>query len=29
CRRHHRRRMTSAAAHAGALSPEVLPVNHT
>ncbi|MFB7181662.1 thymidine kinase [Streptomyces sp. NPDC056257] len=28
CRRHHRRRMTSAAAHAGALSPDVLPVNH-
>ncbi|MEV7441263.1 thymidine kinase [Streptomyces sp. NPDC091204] len=27
CRRHHRRRMTSAAAHAGALSPDVLPVN--
>jgi len=26
CRRHHRRRMTSAAAHAGALSPDVLPV---
>ncbi|MFD5934604.1 thymidine kinase [Streptomyces sp. NPDC060333] len=28
CRRHHRRHMTSAAAHAGALSPDVLPVNH-
>ncbi|MBT2455848.1 thymidine kinase [Streptomyces sp. ISL-86] len=28
CRRHHRRRMTSAAAHVGALSPDVLPVNH-
>ncbi|MFK0048970.1 thymidine kinase [Streptomyces sp. NPDC090741] len=27
CRRHHRKRMTSAAAHAGALSPDVLPVN--
>lgn len=26
CRRHHRRRMTSAAAGAGALSPDVLPV---
>ncbi|MEU8432682.1 thymidine kinase [Streptomyces sp. NPDC029216] len=26
CRRHHRKRMTSAAAHAGALSPDVLPV---
>ncbi|MGW0844365.1 thymidine kinase [Streptomyces sp. NPDC002787] len=26
CRRHHRRRMTSASAHAGALSPDVLPV---
>ncbi|MFG2880678.1 thymidine kinase, partial [Streptomyces sp. NPDC048337] len=26
CRRHHRRRMTSATAHAGALSPDVLPV---
>jgi thymidine kinase len=26
CRRHHRRRMTSAASHAGALSPDVLPV---
>ncbi|MEU7583128.1 thymidine kinase [Streptomyces sp. NPDC041068] len=26
CRRHHRRRMTSAVAHAGALSPDVLPV---
>ncbi|MCX4532131.1 thymidine kinase [Streptomyces sp. NPDC002596] len=26
CRRHHRRRMTSAAARAGALSPDVLPV---
>ncbi|WP_406091701.1 thymidine kinase [Streptomyces sp. NBC_01013] len=26
CRRHHRRRMTSAAAHAGALSPDVLPI---
>ncbi|MFJ8669532.1 thymidine kinase [Streptomyces sp. NPDC093600] len=28
CRRHHRKRMTSATAHAGALSPDVLPVNH-
>ncbi|QES47832.1 thymidine kinase [Streptomyces venezuelae] len=28
CRRHHRRRMTSATAHASALSPDVLPVNH-
>ncbi|AQT74796.1 MULTISPECIES: thymidine kinase [unclassified Streptomyces] len=28
CRRHHRRHMTSAAAHAAALSPDVLPVNH-
>ncbi|MFD9339211.1 thymidine kinase [Streptomyces sp. NPDC060028] len=27
-RRHHRKRMTSAAAHAGALSPDALPVNH-
>ncbi|MFD7627372.1 thymidine kinase [Streptomyces sp. NPDC059851] len=27
CRRHHRRRMTSAAARAGAISPDVLPVN--
>ncbi|PRH76544.1 thymidine kinase [Streptomyces solincola] len=27
CRRHHRRRMTSASSHAGALSPDVLPVN--
>ncbi|MFF2524999.1 thymidine kinase [Streptomyces liangshanensis] len=26
CRRHHRRRMTSATSHAGALSPDVLPV---
>ncbi|MFE4451770.1 thymidine kinase [Streptomyces sp. NPDC056796] len=26
CRRHHRRRMTSAAARAGSLSPDVLPV---
>jgi thymidine kinase len=26
CRRHHRRRMTSAAAGAGTLSPDVLPV---
>ncbi|MFD7442760.1 thymidine kinase [Streptomyces sp. NPDC059909] len=26
CRRHHRRRMTSATARAGALSPDVLPV---
>lgn len=26
CRRHHRRRMTSAVAHAGALSPDVLPM---
>jgi thymidine kinase len=25
CRRHHRRRMTSASAHAGVLSPDVLP----
>lgn len=25
CRRHHRRRMTSASAHAAALSPDVLP----
>ncbi|MFG2298072.1 thymidine kinase [Streptomyces sp. NPDC048603] len=28
CRRHHRRHMTSASTHAGALSPDVLPVNH-
>jgi thymidine kinase len=28
CRRHHRRRMTRASAAAGALSPDVLPVNH-
>ena len=27
CRRRHRRRMTSASAHASALSPDVLPVN--
>ncbi|MEV7523467.1 thymidine kinase [Streptomyces sp. NPDC091371] len=27
CRRHHRRHMTSAMAQAGALSPDVLPVN--
>ncbi|MDH6224555.1 MULTISPECIES: thymidine kinase [Streptomyces] len=27
CRRHHRRRMTSATARAGALSPDVLPVS--
>ncbi|MEV5609589.1 thymidine kinase [Streptomyces sp. NPDC052225] len=27
CRRHHRRRMTSASAHAAALSPDVLPVS--
>lgn len=26
CRSHHRRRMTSASAHAGVLSPDVLPV---
>ncbi|MFD3480765.1 thymidine kinase [Streptomyces sp. NPDC058695] len=26
CRRHHRRQLTSATAHAAALSPEVLPV---
>ncbi|SHH86906.1 thymidine kinase [Streptomyces sp. 3214.6] len=26
CRRHHLRRMTSASAHAGALSPDVLPM---
>ncbi|MFJ7181363.1 thymidine kinase [Streptomyces massasporeus] len=26
CRRHHRRRMTSASARAGALSPDVLPI---
>jgi thymidine kinase len=25
CRRHHRKRMTSATARAGALSPDVLP----
>lgn len=29
CRRHHRRRMTSASARAAALSPDVLPVNRT
>ncbi|GLX21426.1 MULTISPECIES: thymidine kinase [Streptomyces] len=28
CRRHHRRLMTSASAHAGSLSPDVLPVNN-
>lgn len=28
CRRHHRRHMTSAAAHAAALSPDVLPVSN-
>jgi thymidine kinase len=28
CRRHHRRRLTGATARAGALSPDVLPVNH-
>ncbi|WP_329137380.1 thymidine kinase [Streptomyces sp. NBC_01476] len=28
CRRHHRRRMTSATARASTLSPDVLPVNH-
>ncbi|WP_030563204.1 thymidine kinase [Streptomyces aureocirculatus] len=27
CRRHHRRRMTAASARAGALSPDVLPVD--
>ncbi|GEC08360.1 thymidine kinase [Streptomyces spinoverrucosus] len=27
CRRHHRRRMTAASAHAAALSPDVLPVS--
>ena len=27
CRRHHRRRMTAATARAGALSPDVLPVD--
>ncbi|MBW1595543.1 thymidine kinase [Streptomyces sp. JJ38] len=27
CRRHHRRRLTAAAARAGALSPDVLPVD--
>jgi thymidine kinase len=27
CRRHHRRRQTSATAHAAALSPDVLPVD--
>jgi thymidine kinase len=26
CRRHHRRRMTAATAHASALSPDVLPI---
>lgn len=29
CRRHHRKRMTSASSQAGALSPDVLPVNRT
>ncbi|MFG2432466.1 thymidine kinase [Streptomyces sp. NPDC048590] len=29
CRRHHRRRLTSAAANAGTLSPDVLPVPRT
>ncbi len=29
CRRHHRRRMTSAAAQTGVLSPDVLPVAST
>ncbi|MEU0300402.1 thymidine kinase [Streptomyces sp. NPDC006175] len=29
CRRHHRRRMTAASAHTGALSPDVLPVSST
>ncbi|MFF6998364.1 thymidine kinase [Streptomyces sp. NPDC008313] len=29
CRRHHRRRMTAASAHASALSPDVLPVSST
>jgi thymidine kinase len=29
CRRHHRRRMTSATAGAGTLSPDVLPVTQT
>jgi thymidine kinase len=29
CRRHHRRRTTSASAHAGPLSPDVLPVTST
>ncbi|MFI8090442.1 thymidine kinase [Streptomyces sp. NPDC086080] len=29
CRRHHRRRMTSASARAAALSPDVLPVTAT
>ncbi|MFE0422510.1 thymidine kinase [Streptomyces sp. NPDC058953] len=28
CRRHHRRRMTSASERAASLSPDVLPVNH-
>jgi thymidine kinase len=27
CRRHHRRRTTAATAHAGALSPDVLPMH--
>ena len=27
CRRPHRRRMTSASAHASVISPDVLPVN--
>jgi thymidine kinase len=27
CRRHHRRRLTAAAARAGALSPDVLPID--
>ncbi|WP_442811042.1 hypothetical protein [Streptomyces sp. NBC_01217] len=26
CRRHHRRRVTSTVAHAGAFSPDALPV---
>ncbi|MFF1462936.1 thymidine kinase [Streptomyces sp. NPDC058330] len=29
CRRHHQRRMTSASAHAGPLSPDVLPVTQS
>lgn len=28
CRRHHRRRLTAATARVGALSPEVLPLDH-